>query len=63
VQDSSVRFLDAIAAVLVLVAAAAFVYGNAALAQAQDLQALYWLIVGVVAVRAAVQIARPGAGA
>jgi hypothetical protein len=56
------RTLDAIAAVLVLGAALAFIVGNAALARAEDVQALYWLIVGIIAVRAAVQIARPGAG-
>jgi hypothetical protein len=57
------RTLDAVAAALVLGAAIAFIVGNAALARAEDVQALYWLIVGVVAVRAAVQVARPGAGA
>jgi hypothetical protein len=57
------RTLDAIAVVLVLAAAGAFALGSAALSHAEDVQALYWLIVGFVAVRGAVQISRPGAGA
>ena len=35
----------------------------AALARAEDLKAFYWLAVGVVTVRAAVQVVRPGAKA
>ena len=57
------RLADALAIVLVVVAAASFWLGNSALAHAEDLKALYWLLVGVVTVRAAVQIARPGAKA
>ena len=37
--------------------------GEGALARAEDLLALYWLVVGVVSLRAAVQIARPGRSA
>jgi hypothetical protein len=33
--------------------------GESALTGAEDLHALYWLVVGVVALRAAVQVARP----
>ena len=57
------RVLDAVAVLLVVTAFAAFGLGNAALAHAEDLHALYWLAVGAVAVRAAVQIGRPGVGA
>jgi hypothetical protein len=55
------KALDIVAAVLVLIAAAAFGVGNAALARAEDVHALYWLVVGVAALRAGVQLARPGA--
>jgi hypothetical protein len=55
--------VDVLAIALVLGAAVAFVLGEAALAGAEDLHALYWLCVGVVSLRAAVQIARPGAKA
>jgi hypothetical protein len=39
----------------------AFVLGEAALAHAEDLHALYWLAVGVASLRGAVQAGRPGA--
>ena len=54
---------DALAVVLLAAATAAFWVGNSALAHADDVKALYWLIVGAVTVRAAVQILRPGAKA
>ena len=54
------KLLDAVAVVLLVAAVAAFALGNSALARAQDLQALYWLVIGVVTVRAAVQLGRPG---
>jgi len=57
------QLVDALAIVLIVAAAAAFVLGDAALARAEDLKALYWLVIGVVSVRAAVQIARPRAKA
>jgi hypothetical protein len=37
-----------------------FGVGQAALSRAEDLEALYWLAIGVVGVRAAVQLAKPG---
>jgi hypothetical protein len=55
-----VHVFDAVAILLLLLAVAAFGVGQAALARAEDLEALYWLVVGVVGVRAAVQLARPG---
>jgi hypothetical protein len=55
------QLVDVLAIVLVVAAAVAFVFGETALARAEDLQAIYWLAVGVVSLRAAVQVARPGA--
>jgi hypothetical protein len=55
------QLVDVLGIVLVLGAGAAFVIGEAALGRAEDLRALYWLVVGVVALRAAVQATRPGA--
>jgi hypothetical protein len=54
------QWVDVLAIVLILAAATAFFLGESALARAEDLHALYWLIVGVVSLRAAVQVARPG---
>lgn len=53
------QFPDFLALGLVLLAAASFYMGESALAGAEDLRALYWLVVGIVALRAAVQVARP----
>ena len=55
------QLVDLLAIVLVAIAGTAFVIGEGALARAEDLTALYWLVVGLVSLRAAVQIARPGA--
>jgi hypothetical protein len=55
------QLLDALAAILVLGAAAAFTFGALALSRSNDVEALYFLVVGVVALRAGVQLARPGA--
>ena len=57
------QLLDALAALLVLGAAAAFAFGAAALGHANDVEALYFLVVGVVALRAGVQLVRPGSTA
>ena len=51
--------LDGVALGLVVVAGVAFALGSAALARTEDLRALYWLIVGVVALRSGVNMARP----
>ena len=51
---------DAFAVALLVAAAVAFWLGNAALVRADDLRALYWLVIGIVALRGAVQVARPG---
>ena len=57
------QILDALAALLVLGAAAAFALGATALSRANDIEAIYFLVVGIVALRAGVQIVRPGASA
>ncbi len=57
------QLVDVLAIALVVVAVVALFFGESALGRAEDLQALYWLIVGVVSLRAAVQVARPGARA
>ena len=51
---------DVIAVLMIIGAAAAFGVGASALARTDDLVAAYWLVVGVVSVRGAVQIARSG---
>jgi hypothetical protein len=57
------QLLDLLAAALVLGAATAFTFGGLALARSNDVEALYFLVVGVVALRAGVQLVRPGANA
>jgi hypothetical protein len=58
-----VQLLDLLAALLVVAAAAAFTFGAFALARSSDVEALYFLVIGVVALRAGVQVARPGTSA
>jgi hypothetical protein len=55
--------LDVLAALLVLGAAAAFAFGATALSRANDIEAIYFLVVGIVALRAGIQVVRPGASA
>jgi hypothetical protein len=55
------KIVDLLAIALVVGAAAAFFAGELAIARTEDLRALYWLAVGVVCVRAGVQVAGPGA--
>jgi hypothetical protein len=57
------QLLDALAALLVVAAATAFTLGALALSRSSDVEAFYFLVVGVVALRAGVQVARPGASA
>jgi len=57
------QLLDVLAALLVLGAAAAFALGALALTRSNDVEAFYMLVAGVVALRAGVQIVRPGASA
>lgn len=55
--------LDVLAVVMILGAAAAFTFGVLALARTNDVEAFYYLVIGVVALRAGVQLVRPGANA
>ena len=55
--------LDVLAGLLVIAAAAAFIWGSLALTRASDVEAIYCLVVGIVALRAGVQLVRPGASA
>ncbi len=57
------QLLDLLAALLVVAAAAAFTFGALALSRSSDVEALYFLVVGIVALRAGVQVARPGTSA
>lgn len=57
------QLLDWLGAALVIAAAAAFTFGAMSLARANDVEAVYYLVVGVVALRAGVQLVRPGASA
>ena len=50
-----------LAVALVVAASMAFFSGEMAIARAEDLKAAYWLAVGIVSLRAAVQVVRPGA--
>lgn len=57
------QLLDVLGALLVLGATAAFTFGALALTRSNDVEALYFLVVGIAALRAGVQIVRPGASA
>ena len=57
------QLLDVLAALLVAGAAAAFTFGAIALGRANDVEAIYFLVIGIVALRAGVQLVRPGASA
>jgi hypothetical protein len=59
VSSGAMQLMDGIALSMLVAASIAFGVGASSLARAEDLKALYWLVVGVVAVRGAVQIARP----
>ena len=54
------HLLDVVALLLLVGAASAFGVGAYALSRSEDVHAFYWLVVGAVALRASVQIARPG---
>jgi hypothetical protein len=57
------HLLDVLAGALVIGAAAAFTFGAMALARASDVEAIYYLVIGVVALRGGIQLVRPGANA
>ncbi|WP_394824374.1 hypothetical protein [Pendulispora albinea] len=51
---------DVLAVIVLVLGAVAFVLGALALARADDLIALYWMVAGLTTMRASVQIARSG---
>jgi hypothetical protein len=55
------RVLDALAVLLFLGGAAAFLFGFHALADGRDVEALYCLVVGALTLKAATELVRPGA--
>ncbi len=57
------RAVDLISIVLLLAAAGAFAFGVHALGDRRDLDALYWLALGALVLRASTDILRPKAGA
>jgi hypothetical protein len=56
------KALDAISVILLLGAVAAFVFGASALGDQKDLVALYWILVGGLALRSATDLLRPRSG-
>jgi hypothetical protein len=57
------RLIDALSVLLVLGACLAFAVGVAALGEHRDLVALYWLAIGGLVLRAAVELLRPRSSA
>lgn len=55
--------LDVLSALLVFGGAGAFAFGALALARASDVEALFLLVTGIIALRAGVELVRPGANA
>ncbi|MBK7585439.1 MAG: hypothetical protein IPI67_35295 [Myxococcales bacterium] len=53
------RAVDIISVVLLAAAAGAFIFGVNALGDRRDLDALYWLVVGGLTLRAATDMLRP----
>jgi len=56
------RAIDLISVVLLVAAAGAFAMGVNALGDRRDLDALYWLVVGGLTLRAATDMLRPKGG-
>lgn len=56
------RLVDTISVFLLLCAVGAFAAGLYVLGEQRDLLALYWLIVGLAALRASTNLLRPKAG-
>jgi len=54
---------DVLAILMAVAAGVSFIVGDRALARAEDIHALYWLVVGMASLYAAVQMAKPGAKA
>lgn len=56
------RFVDTISVFLLICAIGAFAAGLHVLAEQRDLLALYWLAIGLAALRASTNLLRPKAG-
>jgi hypothetical protein len=56
------KIVDILSVVMLAGAAGAFVFGVRALGDSHDLQALYWLLVGGLLLRAGVDMLRPPSG-
>jgi hypothetical protein len=54
------HLVDVLGVTILVLAVVAFVFGQMALARADDGSAIYWLLVGVAGMVAAVQMTRPG---
>lgn len=54
------RLLDVVSVTLLGLAGAAFAMGMFALREQEDLHAVYWLVVGGVVLKGAVDLLRPG---
>lgn len=57
-----VRFVDTISVLLLLCAIGAFAAGLYVLAEQRDLLAIYWLAIGLAALRASTNLLRPKTG-
>jgi len=57
------KAIDALCIVLVVASGGAFTFGVRAIGTGDDLLALYWLVVGALLLRAAVEMLRPRSGA
>jgi hypothetical protein len=57
------QVMDAVAILLTVAAGLAFLVGERALVRVDDMQAIYWLIVGMASLYAAVKLGKPGAKA
>jgi hypothetical protein len=57
------KAIDALCIVLVVASGGAFTFGVRAVSNGDDLLALYWLVVGALLLRAAVEMLRPRSGA
>ena len=61
-ERSLAKVVDILSILILVLAAGAFTLGVRALADARDLPALYWLVVGGLLLRAAVDMLRPRPG-
>lgn len=52
------RLLDALALLMLVFAGVAFLFGARHIASREDLHAIYWMVVGVAAIRAVSSLAR-----